>query len=347
MKSRLFRWIAYGASCLVFIVICLEIFGKYALPQLYQLLTDVDHRMKPYSEPGVNGDGLRSPYEASDVQDQGYNILVLGDSFVYGSLLEPEQTIPARLEALLREKTGRDDVHAINAGWVSSSPLLAYRLLMDMGDRYHPDAIILCFDMTDFENDLFYRKMLDRKGFYWLLNIAPMTFFMPKIALNMMDGPVVEYLYERLYGVPRQTYFQTLQPLEKSLPYFALSEQSIRSIHDWATDRGIPFSLVVLPRNFQYSDRESPDDWTNQYKSMRTEPLGPYVLEPFRYFEKWAGQVDFPVISLLKDFQDPSLYPTTFQYDSHFNPHGANLAARFILEHCTQMRCFPDLLGHE
>ena len=57
-------------------------------------VNDVDHRMEPYSEADINGDGIRSLVEADAFPADDQNIVFLGDSFVYGW--------PAKLENVVR-----------------------------------------------------------------------------------------------------------------------------------------------------------------------------------------------------------------------------------------------------
>jgi hypothetical protein len=91
-------------------------------------------------------------------------------------------------------------------------------------------------------------------------------------------------------------------------------------------DLGSRYVLVVFPRHYQYSDRESPRSW----EAAEYEPLGEHVIEPFRYIEEIRDDFDFPVYSLLPDFQSTDVFPTCFENDPHWNPVGARLAAGFI-----------------
>jgi hypothetical protein len=58
--------------------------------------------------------------------------------------------------------------------------------------------------------------------------------------------------------------------------------------------------------------------------------LGPYSLEPFRYFEELSKEVDYPIYSLLETFQKNEVFPTSFEDDPHWNRKGAQVAASAI-----------------
>ena len=85
--------------------------------------------------------------------------------------------------------------------------------------------------------------------------------------------------------------------------------------------------MYVFPRSFQYSDRECPKNWeADQY-----EVLGPHCLEPFRFFEELAPEVDYPIHSLLDAFRETVVFPTCFEADPHWNPAGYRVCAEAML----------------
>jgi len=62
--------------------------------------------------------------------------------------------------------------------------------------------------------------------------------------------------------------------------------------------------------------------------------LGPYVLEPFRFFAEQAKTAPFPVHSLLPAFQNTTVFPTCFTGDPHWSPAGTQVAADALAEMC-------------
>jgi hypothetical protein len=130
----------------------------------------------PPDDPGIptNEDGIRSRRRSGDFISDGYNIVFLGDSFIYGHSLELEETIPHVVEARLRKRFPEREVRVANFARVSSSPLLSYRQLRDIGARYRPDLVVLGLDMTDFHDDKC-EAMLAREGIYRWYDKLPMT----------------------------------------------------------------------------------------------------------------------------------------------------------------------------
>jgi hypothetical protein len=84
--------------------------------------------------------------------------------------------------------------------------------------------------------------------------------------------------------------------------------------------------LIVLPRSYQYSSRECPNNWEGKEYTVN----GPCCLEPFRYFDEIRNSLDFPVYSLLEDFEKNKDFPTCFNSDPHWNENGHSVAANAI-----------------
>ena len=312
----------------------LEILGQTRLGDVDALLffrattrivkEDVDHRNLPGSKPGINSDGIRSLREPERVRGQDFNIVFLGDSYVYGMGLHYRETVPYQLEKILREEVG-PQIKVLNFGWISSSPVLSLRLLRDLGAKYKPDLVLLGLDMTDFRDDLLYSNIIAGKRLFALKKVVPATLVAVNLALER--SRLLSPLRQALFGVPSERYFATNQPLEESAPYLETTLDALAGIRDFSDEElGAPFALFVFPRNFQYSDAESPGSW----EKGLYQPLGPYVLEPFRFFEERADRLPYPVFSLLEAFRDTDVSPHCFRDDPHWNPAGAEIAARAI-----------------
>jgi len=283
---------------------------------------DVDHRLTP-NDPSVptNEDGIRSSRPARAFAAPGRNVVILGDSFLYGYKLRYEQSVPFLVERHLQEHFPGAPVRVANFAWTSSSPLLSYRLLRDIGAKYRPELVVQCIDMTDFHDDLKYAAMLSREGIYRYYDRFP-------LALTALKT-VAPGAFRRLHSwslsgaIPPRIFFASRAPLEETRPRLTALVENLRRIDRWARTHGARLAVVVVPRNYQYSDRESPRSWErNAY-----EPLGPYALEPFRFFSELDGKLGFPVYSLLPAFQRTTVFPTCFVDDPHWNEDGARVAA--------------------
>ena len=309
-----------------------KIVPRFMTPERRAFLRDVDHRVKP-GEYGTNSDGIRTAKEAVEFHQEDTNVIFLGDSFVWGSFLPVDQTIPAQFERLAQTQHPDRGINAANFAWVSSSPILSYRLLKDIGPKYNPNIVILCIDMTDFSDDILYRHRIDKVGIFKLSEVAPLT------TLSLVKFGRLTGTYKYLVGMdyPRQMFYATNQPLEKSEPFMSYMMVSVNEIYEYTTnDLQARFLVVVLPRGFQYSDRETPKNW----EGKEYQALGPYVLEPFRYFDRIRPERPYPIYSLLDDFKQSNVFPTTWETDPHYNQAGAGIAALAIYRICLAGGCF-------
>jgi hypothetical protein len=226
---------------------------------------------------------------------------------------------------LLRERLGRADIESANFGWPSASPLLALRQLQDLGAKYRPDVVAFALDMTDFHDDLMYQRMLERRGLYWWYDKIPIT-----LRTLELRAPG---LFARLYasanvGLPRQRFFATERPLEETRPLLEPAVANLERMAQAADHLGADFVVLLLPRAFQYSAKESPNNW----EAAQYTVLGPYSREPFRYFESIAERLPFPVLSLLPAFEHTTIFPTCLADDPHWNADGHRIAAQAIVD---------------
>lgn len=308
-----------------------------------QVVRNPDHRMTTDKFDGLNSDGIRASHEASDFQESDFNIVFLGDSFIYGFLLPQESMAPpAQLESLLREKYQRTDINVANFGWTSSSPILSLRLLKDIGAKYHPDLIILALDMSDYRDEWFYKSVLEQRGFYSFVVHYPRTAYLVKRTAELLE-PLIDW-HTRLFGYSGQGgYFVARQPLEKSLNLFDDVYATLLATHHYIEQEfKVPFYVFVPPRHWQYTDKEAPESWENG----SFDTMGSFALENFHYFENKRQSAPFPIVSLLDDFRKAQQFPLNFKVDSHWNKHGAHFFAERVAAHCEAQGAFQALEKH-
>lgn len=293
------------------------------------LVRDVDHRMKAPKFMDINSDQIRSPREASDIQPDDFNILFLGDSYVHGFILQYKLAPPKQLEDKLREQFQRDDINVWNFGWTTSSPILQLRLLEDIGKKYQPDLVILALDMSDYRDDYFYRHILQGDGVYGWAQRYPRLTFIYKQILTELDG--LTGWHKQVWGYSaRPGYFVAIQPLENNRHLFDEVYDSLNRIYRYCEEElKVPLVVFIPPRHWQYTDKESLETW----EKGSFVALGPYALENYKYFGEKRPDTPYPLISLLEDFKTSNVFPTTFEKDSHWNKHGAHLAADLIFSH--------------
>lgn len=341
--------VATGIASLLLIALCVRVRPKFHWVALLFLAfyVSVEHVlapvvMRPYGmktyyytknpdhlppfrfvPPGMNSDLARCLWEPEEFRPEGMNLIFIGDSFTHGALLEAEQAFPHLLTQRLRSEFPDADVKGVNLGWVSSSPFLDERRLKLQGAHYNPDLVALFVDMTDFQDDIKWRRRLERRGVYWWIYHFP---FAMHAFESLWPDAFEEFYWANNEEVPRKRFFMSEAPLEETRADCAELLDNLDAVDAWCREQGARFVVYVLPRSYQYSDRESPDNW----EAAEYELLGPYSHEPFRLMAERAAEVDYPIRSLLEPFQETTVFPTCFDHDPHWNPEGAKVAADAI-----------------
>jgi len=289
--------------------------------QQYYFAQDPDHW--PISiGPEGNEDFLRGTLPASEFTPDTVNVVFLGDSFTYGNYVTAQQTFPKLVGDRLRVALPGTELRVANFGWTSSSPLLSHRRLVAVGERYHPDVVVLCVDMTDFGDDIRWANVIDKNRIYWLYDKLPITLR----AAQAIAPRAYERFVAWIVDAPARRFFHSEAPFEETRRYMQPLVDNVAKIHAWCTARGAEFVLVALPRSYQHSAREAP----RNKEGKEYEVLGPYALEPFELFDELRARDDYPVWSLLATFQSTEVFPVCFEHDPHWNPAGHQVAAEAL-----------------
>ncbi|MFQ5418078.1 MAG: hypothetical protein ACE5FL_13690, partial [Myxococcota bacterium] len=340
LRAAPFAAVAVAATAAAIAVIAPKIVTAIVVASVSeQFDLTVDHRPVPDGR-NINSDGLRFQGESADVREEEFVVLFLGDSFTFGTRLPNRATYPQVFEALANAPGCETRVRAINFGWLSSSPLLGLRLLRRIGYAYKPDLVVYNLDMTDFHDDLRYERALRSAGEFEVDTARVVQQFLdralPWLQVDLVDASGVRGLLRP--GPPREVgggpappedrFFATSAPLEVTQRWIERGVvKNLADLHAFSADTlGVPMVLVLYPRAYQYSESESPENWERR----SYEVLGPYVREPFRYFDEAADRLPYPVVNLMPAFENSEIFPLFLVDDPHWNRDGARLAARSV-----------------
>jgi hypothetical protein len=310
----------------------------------------VDHRPKPNGD-NINSDGLRFDGEADSVWDDDFAVLFLGDSFTFGTRLRDSDTYPQAFENAATQRGCRERVRAINFGWPSASPLLSLRLLRRIGHAYRADLVVYSLDVTDFHDDLRYERALRSAGEFEVDTTRVVQQladrFAPWASAGLGDRSGLPALRRpgrpRPVGgepeLPTDRFFVTSAPLDETRPWIEAGVmKNLEAIRRFSAETlGSPTAVVLYPRAYQYSTSEAPESWERRAYDAR----GPFVREPFRYFEEVADDLRYPVIDLMSTFERSSEQPLFLVDDPHWNRRGARLAGEAVFDALVERGLLP------
>lgn len=289
-------------------------------PPLASGALDVSHQAG-FHEPDFRDRryGLRRPWrERKD--DPRFRILVVGDSFTWGSRVRAEDAYPDRIATRLDRQYGRDRFQVINfsrPGWNTARELDA---LGSWISRIRPDALVLGYCLND--ADPVSQKALRRlmRGTE-LRKPAPG----PSRWLHR-HSRAYRLLYDKLENVRRRralvAYYHAIYDYQ---PGWKRTRRALADFRDLAARRDIPFLLVVFPIF------DSQLDWRYKYDDLH------------RRMRETAQELDIDLLDLLPHYRgiDARRLAAEPFVDGHPSELAHRIAADAILDRWTQRGVLP------
>lgn len=283
-----------------------------------------------------------------------FRVLLLGDSFTFGSAVALEDTYAWRLEqGLNRGSLGRR-VEVVNAGCSSYSPILEYLWLERRGLALEPDLVVLAYDISDVHDDHKYGRIAERgaDGRPRAVPAARVEVRLLEIgAGNLRVGHLLRRTWLQLLGQERtiahtrriatriagDIVYDRDTPVRETggdwQPHFDASARNLDYIAGLLESHGIAFAMVTYP----YGTLVNAHEWADGRRA-RGFDAKLYTTRLFAHLEEWADGRGVPFHNMTPDFQAAAAVrsPLFFAYDGHFTPMGHAVAAdaleRFLRE---------------
>jgi len=244
----------------------------------------------------TNRHGLRGPEIPSP--KAGVRVLALGDSTAFGLGVDDDQTWPAVLQGLLRERLGRP-VEVINAGVPGYTAYQGMRYLEERGLSLDPDLVIATFGFNDADS---WSSRSDYQ-MAWLL-----TF-------RRWERPL---LYSRLYSGAKLLVGRNEPPIYWRMKRPRLSpeefSETLSRIQRICASQHVPLVLVIWP----YAGQKV----SGNQRFINYQPL----------IQSFAARRNLPVVDLVERFA--RIAEPLFLDHVHANAAGNRAAAEAILPIC-------------
>jgi hypothetical protein len=364
MKGVVFRVVAIGSGfciALIFIEVALRIWTPESLA--YKSVRSSDpvrhHKLEPSRQYIVrtkefttrfatNSLGLRDNEWNRDAKSK--RVIVLGDSFVEGVGVEVGDGVVQQLEVRLNNQSRNSARYEVfNFGIAGYSPILEYLYLKETGIALKPDLVILCYDMTDVQEDYGYAEDAEFDSDGVPIRVHPSwpsfggTTRFPRSQFKTFIQEN-SYFYTLISDVLRNTserrvearegdihsgrYAHTLDSTaEKWKKYFEVSKFYVKLIAELCRTNNTIFVLSVHPRGHQVSE--------NEWRIGRThEGIGDGVYESaiFSSLEHFARKFGIPFLNMTKAFKGKSRGDLYYQLDGHWTARGNSVAADTLFE---------------
>lgn len=315
----------------------------------------------------TNSQGLRGKDPSIAKPDGTYRILVFGDSFVFGTAVNDNQTFCRLLEESLNAAATGRRYEVINCGIVSYSPILEYLLLKEKMIAYSPDLVMLFYNFSDLQEDTVYARharydkdgeiiacnpfYIDNHPDYLLLLQKRFHFFsfiynkLSKSFNKMRILGFKKYLLSRPRGKSAKELIMqkpTIRSVEQDA-FFIFRENTDAKVIDYywknssawldkfkvyLSDRGVDFILVSFPLGHQISK----DAWREGRKAWFLEEAKLYDSEaPFEMLASYARKRKIDFVNLrpyLAAHMEEELY---YSFDGHWTAQGHKRVAEGLL----------------
>jgi lysophospholipase L1-like esterase len=334
-------------------------------------------RREYHVEYRVNSRGLRGPERAYAKTPGVPRVLALGDSFVEAFMADDPSTITSRLEAHLGGRGCGAEV--INGGTVGYSTDQEYLFYRDEGRKYAPDVVVLFVYHNDIpwlvrDHYLTYPKpRLDFTTDPPVVSNEPVPPYVPPPAAAPPASPddrptsyLLEFVKQRLERGSARTYnrlaglglWEPLRklPMNEELQMYRVPELghlrpawsaftwTVQTLAKATTGAGARLVVAYVPSRMEVR----PQVWAftqERYEIDETFQRGA-VASRLHYI---AGRLGVPMLDLTEPLAraDSLLVPTYYQTDSHWNPHGQDVAAQALAEFLAARGLVPGCRGDE
>lgn len=284
---------------MIFFILILE-GGAYLIIQSYS---------RGYYDPDArNSLGLRDPREPSEVRNKKV-ILILGDSFTYGTGVKYLDSYPAQLEKKLKAERPDNDYVVINAGSPGMDTQLAYRRLVEIFKYYEPEYVIVGFTSGDIiQNRIAYehsRRASLKKRTGLVTNIAwagndmqdtiherekdmPILILIRSyLMINSNAAKIIAYYYKnyliKYVKPPESLLNMSVGPDNEE--EFEITARFLDKINIFLSGRGIKMVLLHVIPLFRFDSH--PYDHINNALKNYADSRNVYFVNPFDAFSEY------------------------------------------------------------
>ncbi|HZA66020.1 MAG TPA: GDSL-type esterase/lipase family protein [Geminicoccaceae bacterium] len=293
------------------------------------------HRLRPLARATVSGpeyavelrtnaEGLRDevPHPLPKPQDTT-RILVLGDSFAYGSANAYDEIWPVLFERRLLSEGHRVDV--VKAGVpgydTRTEALHLERIFAD----YDPDIVLLTF----LPNDLFTNIPIEPSQSDLEAHELPIEGANSKgsdlHSLILLKRLLMEsdWLYARLYMMTKRLEYYATPPSETLRRQIEVTKELLERVQSFCRQKGRDLVILSIPQQFQVLAPEGADALGVDVDAIDRD---------FAAFARERGFTWLPVLPTLNERYRAEAKDLFYRFDGHLNDRGNRAVADYLAE---------------
>ncbi|MBN1425340.1 SGNH/GDSL hydrolase family protein [Candidatus Fermentibacteria bacterium] len=250
--------------------------------------------------PGVrtNSFGHRGP--EIELSPTRRNVLLVGDSVVWGSAVQETERFSDRTGSLLRARPGLGDVQMVNAAVVGFSTFQALQYVKEEGARFRPEVVIVCAGI----NDCWLFNRSDRESYRANMTVPQRVkrFLMRSNAFVLIDRYVRELAtWIRTGENPAGLTFMFREPWNPRRQHRNSPEETELNIEElgaWAAKAGAGVVLILEDYRTEHPENWDPVAFVEGRQRLQSRAAArgwrviridnmrraPYRLQPADYF---------------------------------------------------------------
>jgi lysophospholipase L1-like esterase len=191
----------------------------------------------------INNQGFRGPDFKLEKRPHSFRIICLGDSVTFGWSVGDDETYPAQLSTLLKQKNPGCDIEVLNLGVTGYTSFQGKQLFLAFAQELKPDVVIMGFG----QNDRYPALLSDEEHFQagtWQPNKIDLVLRHSQVYKLLKSGVVYTERRRQGLSLDPKTYFPKLKRKVSEQEYLA----NIKIISDECGKIGC--RLVMLNDDF-------------------------------------------------------------------------------------------------
>ncbi len=268
-----------------------------------------------------NSQALRGSREyTTEPGAETLRVLCVGDSLTFGAGLRDEETMPARLEAVLNGDRG-SRWEVLNFGVEGYGTDQQWLYFAEKGLRYKPDVVVLAFFELNLERNVMSFRDYAKPYF---------TLVGGRLALRNVPVPSPPEVLARQPELPRIRLASLVGTLAEE---FRMS----MSLGDLAYTRAGAVTLAILD-----AMREAVSARGARFVLMSIpRPITRRGSDTERMLATWAARTGTPFVNLRAAYVKLPEAERARLYSGHWTPYGADVAARLLADELRRVRQRP------
>ena len=293
----------------------------------------------------INSKGLRDDEVDFEKPENAYRVLVVGDSFTFGSGVSSEHTYSNQLEEMLNRRQTGKTWQVVNSGISGYGTLQEYAFWEEEGWKYEPDFLILQFlannDLTD--NLYPFSRVVQEGQVHFKADVKTPSLLKGAKSILRSYSHTYRFLGDRYHLIRIQLGLEPffagwsdlydLAPSEEISKAWKVTEDYLYKMSTSAHARQVDFLVINAPPKFIVDDEQ----WQAYLDAYAKKSDAVDWDLASQQLQAICARFQIPLLDLTPYFralEEPLNY--YHQHNGHWNEKGHHLVAQWVHDYLNQ-----------